>query len=79
MTPLTPDEVLQIVPSMPSVRRPPFRLPAMLTSWSCTSFSASPGATRASVAVIASSTPSTGTKLMTAKRKRSAGKSASRK
>ena len=60
-----PDEVLQIVPSMPRVSRPPLLSFAIFRICSWTIDSTSPGATRASMAVIASSRPPTGMKLMT--------------
>jgi hypothetical protein len=55
-----PDDMLQMVPSMPSVSRPPLSSFAILTIWSWTILMTSPGATRASVEVIASRSPSMG-------------------
>ena len=79
MIAVTPDDVLQIVPIIPSVRRPPLLSLAILRIWSWTSVSISYGATRASIAVMASSSPSTGMKLMSATTKSSAGKRARKK
>jgi hypothetical protein len=70
---------LQIGPSLPSVRRPPFFSCAIFRIRSWMIDSTSLGATRARFPVIASSRPTTGTKLTMATRNRRAGKSARKK
>ena len=74
MMAVTPDDVLQIVPSMPRVSSPPFLSCAILRIWSWTIDSTSPGATRASIAGDGVEQAATGMKLMSATRNSSAGK-----